>query len=119
MNISVKFNRFYHNAVLNDIFKKAHRLVFTDLKDTRTGGAFTLYKYEDYSCLDELKQLLKILNLNYGVDVKKDCKVSTKNIEVKQLLIHIEWVIELSIKNGIELKFVTDEWDRLIQMYNR
>lgn len=113
-NISLQFNKFYHSAVLSDLFRKSHSLVFRDLIDTRTNGAFKLTKYEDYTDLDELKQLLKILNVNYAVNEEQDAKVSTKDIEVKPLLDHIEWVIQLGINNGIELNFVKEEWERLL-----
>jgi hypothetical protein len=89
------------------------------LIDTRTGGAFIIRKYDDYNDMDELKQLLKILNVNYGVNVEKDCKISTTDIEVKELLNHIEWVLLIASQNGIELDMVREEWDRLINATNR
>lgn len=119
MTITQKFNKFYHSAILKDLFDKSNQILFKELMDTRTGGAFVIRKYEDYNCLDELKQLLKILNVNYGVDTEKDCKVSTKDIDVKELLNHIEWVFDLASKNQIELSVVREEWDRMIEMYNR
>jgi len=119
LEISNQFNKFYHSRILTDLFRKAPYLIFKELKDTRTGTAFKMVKYEDYNDLDDLKQLLKILNFNYGVDMEKDCKVSTRDIEVKELLSHIEWVLRLALFNGIELDLVREEWDRLIQTYNR
>lgn len=119
MTISQRFNRFYHSAILTDIYKKSNSLQFRELMDTRTGGAFRIYKYEDYNSVNELKQLLKILNVNYGVDVEKDCKISTRDIEVKELLSHIEWVFDIASKNLIELDVVKEEWNRLIEQYNR
>lgn len=119
MTISNRFNKFYHKCVLTDLFNKAYSLQIRSLIDTRTGGAFRIHKYEDYDSVDELKQLLKILNVDYGVDEKKDCKISTKDIEVKELLAHIEWVIEVGSINQVELSFVKAEWDRMIQTYNR
>ena len=116
-NVSLQFNKFYHKCVLSDLYKKANSLQLRSLIDTRTGGAFRVYKYEDYTCLDELKQLLKILNVNYAVDEEKDEKISTKDIEVKPLLEHIEWVIKVGVQNSIELDFVSAEWDRLINDY--
>lgn len=119
MNITQRFNRFYHSAILTDLFKKADSLLFRSLMDTRTGGAFTIRKYEDYNDMDDLKQLLKVLNVNYGVDVEKDCKVSTKDIEVKELLAHVEWVFKIAAQNCIELQVVKDEWEKLILEYCR
>lgn len=116
-HISIQFNKFYHKCVLSDLYKKSRKLVFKHLKDTRTNGAFTIYKHEDYESLDELKQLLKLLNLDYAVKEDESGKISTKDISVKALLEHTEWVIQVGIWNGIELNFVTDEWERLKQQY--
>jgi hypothetical protein len=119
MEISNQFNKFYHSRILTDMFKKSNDILFRRLIDTRTGGAFIIRKYDDYNDMDELKQLLKILNVNYGVNVEKDCKISTTDIEVKELLNHIEWVLLIASQNGIELDMVREEWDRLINATNR
>jgi len=117
--ISVQFNKFYHKRILSDMFNKSHSIKFNELLDTTTNKVFELVKHEDYNSLDELKQLLKILNLNYGVDVKNDCKISTKEIDTKELLAHIEWVIRLCAENDIMLPMVQEDWERMIQIYNR
>ena len=119
MNISIRFNSFYHSRILNDMFLKANQIVFREIKDSRTGKNFILKKYDDYSDIDELKQLLKILNFSYKVDEKNDKKVSTKDIDNKELLAHIEWVIRLCTENDILLPMVQEDWDLMIQMHNR
>tara|TARA_R110002074_G_scaffold400352_3_gene595602 strand:+ start:122 stop:481 length:360 start_codon:yes stop_codon:yes gene_type:complete len=119
MEISTRFNKFYHSRILNDMFLKANQIVFCEIKDTRTGKNFILKKYEEYSDVEELKQLLKILNFNYKVDKKNDKKISTKDIDNKELLAHIEWVIKLCAENDIMLPMVQEEWDLMIQTYNR
>lgn len=116
-HISTRFNRFYHKCVLTDLYNKSYSLVFRHLQDTRTNGAFKISKYEDYHSTDELKQLLKLLNLDYAVDEKEDKKVSTKDIEVKPLLEHIEFCIKVGIENGLELDFVKREWEQLLSEY--
>lgn len=117
MNIKLRFNKFYHGVILKDLFDKSHELYFRDFIDTRTGGVFKLYKYEDYDDLDELKQLLKVLNVDYGVDNKKDCKISTRDIDSRNLVNHIEWVLKIAAENGIELELVKQEWEQLIKNY--
>ena len=117
--ISAQFNKFYHSRILSDMFNKSHSIKFNELLDTRTSKVFELVKYEDYNSLDELKQLLKILNFNYKVDEENDKKVSTKDIDNKELLAHIEWVIKLCTENDIILPMVQEDWDLMIQMYNR
>tara|TARA_R110000796_G_scaffold53290_1_gene125129 strand:- start:1459 stop:1791 length:333 start_codon:yes stop_codon:yes gene_type:complete len=110
------------------MFEKANQIVFPEIKDTRTGKNFILKKYEEYSDVDELKQSLKLLNFNYKVVRKKGLitplqyfeeKISTKDIDNKELLAHIEWVIKLCAENDILLPMVQEDWDMMIQMYNR
>lgn len=119
MEISNRFNRYYHGAILKDLFNKSNDILFRSLKDTRTNRAFKIVKHQDYNDVDDLKQLLKILNVNYGVDTLKDKKISTKDISVKELLNHVEWVFELAAQNSIELNVVREEWERLVNQYNR
>lgn len=114
MQINIRFSRFYH-SILNDLYKKSSSLVIRELIDTRTGGSFKLTKHEDYSEMDELKQLLKILNLDYKVN--EDKKTSTKDIDNKELLKHIEWIFRTASNNGITLDIVEDDWNYLINYY--
>ncbi len=117
MEIGNQFNRFYHKCVLADLYKKSRSLVFRHLKDTRTNGAFTIYKGEDYSNVDELKQLLKLMNLDYAVTEDENGKVSTKDIDNKALLDHIEWCIKVGSDNGLTLDFVEAEFQRMLKHY--
>lgn len=117
MNIKNQFNKFYHSRILTDLFNKSSKLLFRHLLDTRTNGAFIIYKYEDYSDVDELKQLLKVLNLDYQVDEDNDCKISTSNIDSRSLVNHIEWVLKIAAENAIELDLVKEEWEQLTQNY--
>ena len=48
---------------------------------------------------------------------EKDKKISTKDIENKALIQHIEFCIQVGIWSGIELQFVQEEWERLIKNY--
>lgn len=113
MNISSRFNRFYHKCVLVDLYNKTNTIIFNHLMDTSTGATLVINKYEDYNDMEDLKQLLKLLNLDYAVDEEKDKKVSTKDINSKALMQHIEWCIEVGNYNGVELDFVKAEWDRI------
>jgi hypothetical protein len=119
MTISNRFNRFYHSRILADAFKKTNAFIFYELKDTRTNDYFCIIKDTDYYDVDDLKQLFKLLNMDYAVDEKKDGKVSTKDIDVKPLLAHIEYVLKVCADNDIELDLVREEWANMIQNYNR
>ena len=112
MNISSNFNRFYHRAVLTELFRKCGTLKFRLWIDAETGGVFEFTKGEHFNDMDDLKQLLKNMNLDYAVD--EDKKLSTADIDSKALMQHIDYVIALAGENGISFKFIEEEWERLL-----
>jgi len=112
MEIASRFNRFYH-ALLNEAFHKARQISFREWKDNSTNGCLIFYKYEDYDCMDELKQIFKLMNLNY--EVCGDDKLSTKDIDNKKLSSHIEWITKILNENGIEFNHDIEKWERLKQ----
>lgn len=116
MNISSSFNKFYHSAVLTELYRKANSLKFHGWVDTETGAVLTFERGEHYGEMDELKQLLKNMNLDYAVDA--DSKVSTSKIDSKALMLHIDWTIKLAGLNGIEFGFIAEEWERLLYEAN-
>jgi hypothetical protein len=81
--------------------------------DTETGGVFEFVKGEHFNDMDDLKQLLKNMNLDYAVS--EDKKISTSDIDSKALMQHIEWVIRLANENNITFDFVEAEWKRLLE----
>lgn len=110
--ISSPFNRFYH-ALLNEAYNKARDISFRQWKDNRTGGALRFFRGEDYDSMDELKQIFKLMNINYKVDGDK--KLSTSDIENKALCDHIEWITKILNENGIQFNHDIEEWERLKQ----
>jgi len=116
MQISSQFNKFLHGRILADVYRKTNGIIFYELKDTRTNDYFCIVKGVDYSDVDDLKQLFKLLNLNYAVDGDK--KQSTKDIEVKPLLEHIEFILKVCAENDIELDMVKEDFERMIKQYD-
>ena len=114
--ISSQFNKFYHSRILSDAFRKTNAFIIYELQDVRTNDYFCILKDTDYHDMDDLKQLFKILNVNY--QATEEGQVSTKDIEVKPLLEHIEWVIKLCGENDVELDMVKEDWERLTAQYN-
>jgi len=110
--ISSSFGRFYHGVVLKQALDAARQIYFREWKDNNTGGCLTFYKYEDYYDLEDLKNIFKLMNLNYPLDA--DGKTSTTEITSKELSLHIEWVLKIMGENGIELDFIREEWDRIL-----
>jgi len=120
MEISNPFNRFYHGVVLNQVLNaKDHHgspitwIQFREWVDTKSGGALRFDKFIDYSDLNDLKQIFKLMNLNYPID--KEDKASTTKISSKDLSDHIGWVLKIMGENGIELDFVHEQWERVLE----
>ena len=66
--------------------------------------------------MDDLKDLLKLLNLDYPIDEEtKNGKESTVDISNKDLVQHIEFVLRLAGDNGIELDLVREDWEKLMK----
>ena len=112
MNISSNFNRFYHRAVLTELYRRCGTLKFRLWIDEQTGGVFEFVKGEHFNDMDDLKQLLKNMNLDYEID--DDEKMSTSKIDSKSLMQHIDFVIAIAGENNISFGFIEDEWERLL-----
>jgi len=120
MKISSQFNRFYFGVVLtqvlnakDDLKRPIREIQFREWQDTSHGGALTFYKYEDYRDVEDLKEIFKLMNLDYPI--MGDSKTSTIEVTSKELSRHIEWVIKIMGENGIELDFIREQWDRLLE----
>jgi len=110
MKISDRFNRLYH-SLLNEAFTKSRQLVFRQWIDNRTGGFLTFYRGEDYADMDDLKQILKLMNIDYDVDGEE--KISTVDVGNKKLCSHIDWITKILNENGIQFDHDILEWERL------
>lgn len=127
MNISSRFNRFYH-ALLNEAFEKAPCISFREWKDDNGNGCLVFYKgdppYGNYDCVacpkdtpfeqdTSLKTIFKYMNTNY--EICGEQKLSTTNIENIKLCQHIEWITKVLNENGIQFDHDEAEWERLKQ----
>ncbi len=61
--------------------------------------------------MDDLKQIFKLMNLNYVVDGDK--KLSTTKVDNKMLCLHIEWITKILNENGLELDADIEKWERI------
>ena len=113
MNISQRFNRYLHGVVLDQCFKHSRQVSFREWKDTSTGGCLIFYRGDDYSTLEELKVILKLMDLNFPIE--EDGKVSTRDITSKEMTRHIEFVLKIMAENGTLLPVVEEEWQRLLE----
>jgi hypothetical protein len=112
MLISTSFNGFLH-SILTEAYNKARDISFREWQDTDTGGCLIFYKDEDYSDMDELKQLFKLLNIDYPLSDNGEGKLSTRDITNKELCRHIVFVEKILNENGIEFQHNIDEYERI------
>ena len=112
MTISSEFNRKYH-ALLNEAFMKSRKISFREWLDTNTGTCLIFWRDEDYTDMDELKQIMKLMNIDYSVDGED--KLSTTKVDNHQLMRHIDWIRKILNENGIEFDEDIEEWERLKQ----
>ena len=110
MKISSQFNRKYH-ALLNEAFIKSRSIMFRQWKDLNTGGCLTFWRGEDYDDMDDLKQIFKLMNIDYNVD--GDEKKSTVDVDNTELIRHIDWIRKILNENGIEFDEDIEEWERM------
>ena len=134
MKISNNHNRFHHGAILNDMYKNRNFLSFGFLNifDTQTNQPFTITKGNDYTEVANihddirsprtLKNWLKLADCNYPRNMDgelKDYPKSTTELTDKEVHEHQEFIRLVAVNNGYTLKIDQEEWDRMIQMYNR
>ena len=112
MKISTQYNRFLHGVVLKQAYNQADEIMFSQWQDTDTGGILTFRKGLDYSDLDDLKQIFKLLNIHYPID--GDIKLSTTKADSVTIMRQIDFVIRTMGENSIPLQFVEDEWKLLL-----
>ena len=112
MTISSQFNRKYH-VLLNEAFIKSRSISFRQWLDTNTGGCLKFWRGEDYDDMDDLKQIMKLMNIDYAIDGED--KLSTTKVDNHQLMRHIDWIRKILNENGIEFDEDINEWERLKQ----
>ena len=110
MNISCVFNRKY-NFLFNEAFWKARSISFRQWMDTSTGGCLIFWRGEDYADMDELKQIFKLMNIDYAVE--GDGKRSTIDVDNRELARHIDWIRKILNENGIEFDEDVEKWERI------
>jgi len=98
MLISVEFNKFYH-ALLNDVYVQV--LHQADVK--------LVLSFEKF------KMMLKHIDKSYPKYDGTKNYVSTRDIRNRDLVRHIDFIIDWAGKYGISPQIVEDEWNRIMQ----
>lgn len=96
MRITPNFNRFYHGAILGDLYRQMQ---------ARKSICITFEKFKD---------ALKYANKEYPRTEGGDI-VSTKEISSADLTAHLEWVRAWAANYGLTLSVDEEEWSRVIE----
>ena len=118
MKISSSFNRFFHGVVCPQIkqgavkrFKETGRGMGYKNPYTNETVYFDMRQISDES----VYQFLKLINPHYPRDETQITPLSTTLIDTETMTAHIQWVEQWAGLNGVELQYIADEWDRVLE----
>ena len=117
MKISTHFQRFFFGVVCPQLKEGAVKR----FKETGKGMGYrnpytneTIYFDMRQVSDDAVYQFLKLVNPNYPRDETHITPLSTTLIDTETMTAHIQWVERWAGLNGLELQYITDEWNRLL-----
>ena len=113
MLISTHFNRFFHGVVIKQLKEQSKYPLRYQHPYSGEWFLLDLSKISD----DGVYQFLKLINPDYP-KLNGILPASTKVLSTKMMSDHIKWIELLAMENGIELKYISDEWDRLLEENN-
>ena len=105
MKISSNFNRFIFGVVLEDLKMSGGVLEFQEPP----------FKFRVTSISKEtIRNLLKHLDFNYPRDENAKPLSYTK-LDSKQMSDHVNWIERQCAFSGIEMQYISSEWERIIK----
>ncbi len=113
MKITAQFNKFFFGVVCPQLKAKAlekGKPMMYQHPLTKEWYLIDLVKVSD----DGIYQLLKLVNPYYP-KLNDLLPASTTVLSNKQLSDHIKWVERWASENGLELPYIVEEWERILQ----
>ena len=105
MKISTNFNRFIFGVVLEDLKNCGGTLEFKE----------PTFKFRCSQLSKEtIRNLLKYLDFNYPRN-DDGMPLSYTKLDSKQMTDHVSWIERQCAFSGIEMKYISDEWERIIK----
>ena len=105
MKISTNFQKFIFGVVLEDLKNSGGVLEFQDPP----------FKFRCASISKEsIRNLLKHLDFNYPRN-ENGLPLSYTKLDSKQMSDHITWIERQCAFSGIEMRYIADEWERIIK----
>lgn len=118
MKISTHFQKFFFGVVCKELKEGAIKHFSDTGKGIGYVNPFTKERvYFDMRYVDDevIYQFLKLVNPTYPRDETGLTPMSTTKIDTVQMTNHIKWVERWAGLNGIEFKYIADEWDRVLE----
>jgi hypothetical protein len=113
MLISTKFRKFFFGVVCPQLKEKALEKDKPMMYQHPLTQEWYLLNMKNVS--DEgVYQLLKLINPHYP-KLNMILPASTKVLNSKQLTRHIQWVERWAGENELELGYIVDEWEQILQ----
>ncbi len=110
MLISTRFQKFFFGVVCPQLKELATSPYKYQHPLTEEWYLIDMKKISD----DGIYQLLKLVNPHYP-KLNGLLPASTKVLNSKQLSDHIKWVERWAAENNVELGYIADEWEKLLQ----
>lgn len=117
MKISKQFQGKIFGDFIDDLYKNHYGFKIPEFRwEDRT--EVIIRKYEDYNSSDKLRWYFKIFDYDYPKE-EDGHPLSYSKTDEKTLINHLEYMRYVLSFNGASFKADIEEWDRIIQMYNR
>lgn len=105
MKISTNFQKFIFGVVLEDLKNSGGVLEFKEPP----------FKFRcDSISKESIRNLLKHLDFNYPRN-ENGMPLSYTKLDSKQMSDHITWIERQCAFSGIEMRYIADEWERIIK----
>lgn len=107
MNYSLNFNKFIFGVVLEDLKNSGGVLKFDNPP----------FKFKVSQVSKEsIRNLLKHLDFNYPRS-NDGVPLSYTKLDSKQMTRHVEWIERQCAFSSIELSYIKEAWDRIVNQY--
>lgn len=117
MKISRSFQGKFFGDYIDDVFKNYGQIIIPDFK-WEDGSEVKLLKHEHYESADKLRYFLKTFDTDFPKKEDGD-PCSMREVDTSIVIKHIEYIRYVLGSNGAIFKSDDEEWQRLIQQYNR
>lgn len=117
MIISKAFQGKFFGDYIDDVFNNYGQIKIPDFK-WEDDSEVVLLKYDDYCSADRLRFFLKIFDIDFP-KMGDGTPFSMRDVSNSVVINHIDYIRYVLAHNGSYFTSDSDEWNRLIELYNR